>query len=120
MSKRSKRFLTFLLYVAIVSNFGCATTAREVAPSQAAMDDFEIGKSDDVFVRYANNDIPHNNPKGKLKLCTVFFGVASTIVQLNNITRGDAAGLSATVTSIEHYRSKFERKASRVKNYTVD
>jgi len=138
MSKRSKRFLTFLLCTAIVSNFGCATTThgigpsqaamddfgtgkgnnvlvgakiedlRRVGPSQAAMDDFGIGKDDNVLVRYANKDNPQNNPKEKSSLCKVFFKVAATIVQLSNITRGDATGMRATLASIEHYRSKSE------------
>lgn len=110
MSKRSKRFLAFLWCAAIVSNFGCTTTTHGVGPSQAAMSDFGIGKGDNVLVRYANKDISQDNRKEPLKLCKVFFKVAATIVQLNNITRGDAPGMMATLATIEHYRSKSERK----------
>ncbi|NOR36322.1 MAG: hypothetical protein GQ577_06195 [Woeseiaceae bacterium] len=136
MSTQSKRFLTFLLCAAIVSNFGCTTTAQRVEPSQgatydfetrkgnnvpvgakiedpqgdrslqAAMGDFGIGEGDNVPVRYTDKDNPKDNPKEQPRLCKIFYGVAATLVQLNNIARGDPTGVMATLASIEHYRSK--------------
>lgn len=136
MSTQSKRFLTFLLCAAIVSNFGCTTTAQRVelsqaatydfgirkdndvlvgakiedpqrdGPSQAAMGDFGIGKGDRETVRYVNMDYSQDKPKEKPRLCKVFFTVAATLVQLNNITRGDPTGVMATLASIEHYSSR--------------
>jgi hypothetical protein len=137
MSKRSKRFLTFLLCAAIVSNFGCTTTThriepsqaamggfgigkgsnelvgaeivaledtdddsmfdkrtvfenpRRVGPSQAAMGDFGTGRGENVSVRYVkigNPRIdPNQRPKQRPKLCAVFYKIAATLVQANNI-----------------------------------
>ena len=45
-------------------------------------------------------------PKEQPRLCKIFYGVAATLVQLNNIARGDPTGVMATLASIEHYRSK--------------
>jgi hypothetical protein len=136
MSTQIKRFLTFLLCTAIVSNFGCTTTAQRVElsqattydfgtrkgndvlvgakiedpqgdrPSQAAMGEFGIGKGDRETVRYVNMDYSQDKPKEKPRLCKVLFTVAATLVQLNNIARGDPTGMMATLASIEHYRSK--------------
>ncbi len=63
MTKRSKRFLTFLLCAAIIGSFGCTTTTHRVEPSQAVMDDYGTGEFDIVLVGYANKDDPRNNPK---------------------------------------------------------
>lgn len=74
------------------------------------MDDYGTGKFDIVLADYANKDAPRNNPKKKLRLCAVFFKVAATLVQLNNIARGDVTGMMAM---IGQFRSKPQRKTSQ-------
>ena len=66
VNKRSKRFLTFLLYAAIVSNSACSTTTQRIGPSQAALDNYGIGKGDYVLVRYANMDDPRSSSSSEL------------------------------------------------------
>ncbi len=84
MSKRSKRFLTFLLYAAIASNFGCTTTtytsitptktSHVIEPSEAVMDVYHSAKFE----------------KPPSKICNVFYRVLVGTTQYGNIARGDA------------------------------
>ena len=54
MNKRSRRFLTALLCTAIFSNSACSTTTQRLGPTQAAMNNYGIGKGDTVLIRYSN------------------------------------------------------------------
>jgi len=56
-----------------------------MGPPQAAMDNYGIEKDDYVLLRNAKIDDPRINPKQRPKLCAVFFKVAATLVQWNNI-----------------------------------
>jgi hypothetical protein len=126
MNKLSKRFLTLVLYIAIVSNLGCTTTTqraepsqptmnnyatgkfdnvlvgaeienlRRVGPSQVAMDDYGSGQADNLMVSYADKDNPRKNSNRQLKPCAILAGVAA-LVQLSNLTRGDLTGLVAAI-----------------------
>jgi len=57
MTKRSKRFLTILLCAAIVSNFGCATTAQKDEPPRKPLYVREIGPGGEIVLRNVNVDV---------------------------------------------------------------
>lgn len=57
MNKRSKRFLTIALCAAIVSNFGCATTAQKVEPPRKPLYVREIGPDGEIVLRNVNVDV---------------------------------------------------------------
>jgi hypothetical protein len=86
MSTRNKRFLTFLLYAAIVGSFGCTTTTYRstphthtkttqlIEPSEAVTDIYHAGKIEEP-------------PK---KICTVLHRVAVATTQYGNIASGSS------------------------------
>ena len=90
MSKRSKRFLTFLLYAAIVSSFGCTTnthtsirptkTTQVVEPSEAVVNIF-----DSVTFEESPNSV-----------CEVYWRVRVATAQFGNISEGRAPLFSIT------------------------
>ena len=66
VNKQSRGFLTLLLCAAIVNSFGCTTVTHRVGSSQAALDNYGIGKGDYVLLRYANRDDPRSSSSSEL------------------------------------------------------
>jgi hypothetical protein len=71
MNKRSKRFLTIALCAAIVSNFGCATTAQKVEPPRKPLYVREIGPDGEIVLRNVNVDVSRVDRTRQFSRCRV-------------------------------------------------
>jgi len=89
MSKRGKRFLTFLLCAVIASSFGCTTTTHRVGPSKAAMNDYKIGRNTATINWYVNEDHPRIetieiDPNQPSRRCRIARAAHASIMMYSN------------------------------------
>ena len=84
MSKRNKRFLTFLLYAAIGSTFGCTTTTyTSITPTKTT----PIVEPSEAVVNVYQSVTFEKPPKS---ICNVYRRVLVGTTQFGNISEGRA------------------------------
>ena len=108
MNRQSGKFLTILLCAAIVGITACSTTTQRLGPSEAAMNNYGIGKGDTVLIRYANKDDPRSSNRSNLVQITEITGVGISGVAEN--------GSAVNVGYDEIFQIEVRKKSSAIKS----